>query len=78
VTCNFVADVISIEVRIVPLAGNHTIKSRFVRNNNIAFLSVTRRCTPGTYAGTLAADAYVAGSVVASVREATQWFDITC
>lgn len=78
VTCNFTAEVISIEVKIVPLSGSPTAKSRFVRNNNIAFLVVTRQCTPGTYAGTLAADAYVGGRVVASVREATQWYDITC
>ena len=78
VTCNFTADLISIEIRIVPLSGSPTVKSRFVNNNNIAFLSTTRRCTPGTYAGTLAADAYRGGSVVASVRKSTQWFDITC
>jgi len=78
VTCNFVADVISIEVRLVPVSGSPSIANRFVRNNNIAFLSVARRCAPGTYAGTLSTDAYVGGSVVASVRQATQWFAITC
>jgi hypothetical protein len=79
VTCNVITDVISIEVRIVPLSGKPSIRSRFVRDSHgIAFLTVERRCTSGTYAGTLAADAYVQNTVVASVREATQWFEITC
>lgn len=78
VTCDFTAEVISIEVRLVRHEGATIVRNRFVPNNNIAFLGVERRCTPGIYAGTLSADAYLAGSVVASVREATQWFNITC
>jgi hypothetical protein len=78
VTCNFVADVISIEVRLIPRTGSPSVTRRRVFNDNTAHLTALKRCVTGTYAGTLAADAYVGGRVVASVRKATPWYDIIC
>jgi hypothetical protein len=78
VTCNFVADVISIEVRLIPRTGSPSVTRRRVSNSSAVHLAALKRCVPGAYAGTLAADAYVGGRVVASVRQATPWYDITC
>jgi hypothetical protein len=78
VKCDFVADLISIEVRLIPLTGSPSVTRRRAANSNAVQLAALKRCVTGTYAGTLAADAYVGGRVVASVREATPWYDITC
>jgi hypothetical protein len=78
VECDFTADVISIEARLVRFGGGTVRRSRFVPNSDNAFISVSRGCRSGLYAGTLAADAYRGGNVVASVREVTNWISITC